>query len=94
MAAKTLQNEWRLVKSVLKQYKIDTDVTLLPQIVRDELPWLDFEQIKIFLAAVRGEPCELGALLALHSLRRSEILALTPDGIRGNVIFVQCIFRR
>lgn len=88
VAAKTLQNEWRLVKSVLKQYKIDTNVTLLPQVVHDELPWLDFEQIKIFLAAVRGEPCELGALLALHSLRRSEILALTPDGIRGNVIFV------
>lgn len=88
VAAKTLQNEWRLVKSVLKQHKIDTNVTLLPQVVHDELPWLDFEQIKVFLAAVRGEPCELGALLALHSLRRSEILALTPDGIRDNVIFV------
>lgn len=88
VAAKTLENEWRLVKSVLKQSKISTDVTLLPQVVRNELPWLDFEQIKVFLAAVRGEPCELAALLALHSLRRSELLALTPDKIRGGVIFV------
>lgn len=88
VSAKTLQNEWRLVKTVLQKNKTDFDVTSLPQVIRNELPWLDYEQIKIFLEAVHGTPCELGALLALHSLRRSEVLALTPDKIKGGKILV------
>ena len=88
VSAKTVKNEWRLVKSVLKRNKVDFDVTSLPQVVHDELPWLDYDQIKLFLAAVRGAPCELGALFALHSLRRSELLALTPDKIKDGKILV------
>lgn len=88
VAAKTVKNEWRLTKSVLKQNGVAFDVTSLPQVVHDELPWLNYDQIKIFLAAVRGAPCELGALFALHSLRRSELLALTPDKIKDGKILV------
>lgn len=39
------------------------------------------EQITVFCKAIAGEPCEIGALLALSSLRRSEILALTWDNV-------------
>lgn len=88
VSAKTLQNEWRLVKTVLQKNKIDFDVTSLPQVIRNELPWLDYEQIKIFLEAVHGAPCELGALFALHGLRRSELLALTPEKIQDGRILV------
>lgn len=88
VAAKTVKNEWRLVRSVLRKNKIDFDVTSLPQVVHSELPWLDYNQIKIFLAAVRGAPCELGALFALHSLRRSELLAVTPEKIQDGRILV------
>ena len=88
VSAKTLQNEWRLVKTVLQKNKIDFDVTSLPQVIRNELPWLDYAQIKIFLEAVHGAPCELGALFALHGLRRSELLALTPEKIQDGRILV------
>lgn len=86
--AKTLQNEWRLVKSVLDRNKVDYNVSSLPQVVKRDLPWLDYAQIKVFLAAIHGEDCELGALFALHGLRRSELLALTPEKIKDGVILV------
>ena len=38
--------------------------------------------------AVCGKDCELPALLALHGLRRSELLALTADKITGDMITV------
>lgn len=89
ISAKTLQNEWGLVKSVLDKNKIDTSaVSSLPQVVQADLPWLDYEQIKIFLDAVRGDEFELAALFALHSLRRSEVLALTPRHIENDIIHV------
>lgn len=88
VSAKTIKNEWRLVKSVLKRNGVSFDVTSLPQVVHEELPWLNYDQIKTFLDAVRGAPCELGALFALHSLRRSELLVLTPDKIKDGKILV------
>jgi len=78
---KTVKNAWRLITGALQQQGVEAPAVTLPRVVRDERPWLDFEQIGQFLEAVRGEPCELAALLALHGLRLSEVLALTPDKI-------------
>lgn len=86
--AKTLQNEWRFIKTVLDKNKVEYDVSTLPQVIKNELPWLDYEQIKTFLNAIHGDECELGALFALHGLRRSELLALTPEKIQGGKILV------
>lgn len=86
--AKTLKNEWGLVRTVLAENGIEAEA-VVPQVVRSELAWLDFEEIKAFLDAVRDEPCEMGALLALHGLRRSELLAVTPEKISGDFILVQ-----
>ena len=61
----------------------------MPQQVKAERPWLEPEQIRTFLDAVKGRKCELACLLALHSLRMSEILALTPDSLQGDVIHVR-----
>lgn len=80
-SAKTLKNAWGLVSSALAEAGADPGEVSLPQIVKQDEPWLDYEQVLKFCDAVRGEPCELGALLALHSLRRSEIYALTADKI-------------
>jgi integrase len=49
--------------------------------VRNEKGWLDSDQIKIFIEAIKGQPCEIPALLALSSLRRSEIFGLKWDDI-------------
>lgn len=86
--AKTVKNEWGLIQTVLCKNGIETDVAI-PQVIRNELQWLDYEQIKIFLDAIKDKPCEMGALFALHGLRRSELLAVTPNKIKGQVILVE-----
>lgn len=76
VSAKTLENEWRLVTAALRYAKIQPPDVNLPRAVKHERAFLDFEQIQVFVGAIRGDPCELAYLLALHSLRLSEILAL------------------
>ena len=81
ISAKTLANGWRLITASLKAQNVPVPEVTLPKSAKAERPWLDFEQINTFLAAIEGKDCELAALLALHGLRRSEILALTADKI-------------
>ena len=78
---KTIKNAWGLFSSALKSAGVDPGEVTLAQVASKDLPWLDYEQIKTFLEAVKYEPCELGALLELHSLRRSEIYALTAADV-------------
>lgn len=79
-AAKTLKNAWLFVKSVLRENGI-TPTVALPAVVKPDKKWLTPEQCLIFVDAVRGRSCEIGALLALHGLRRSEIFGLTWDNV-------------
>ena len=76
-SAKTLKNAWGLVSSALSAGGYPVPKVSLPKIMPSNRPWLTPEQIPIFIEAVKGTPCEITALLALHSLRRSEIAALT-----------------
>lgn len=87
-SAKTLVNAWGFVKAAFKDGGIKVPAVSLPQVVPHELPWIEPEQIRIFLDAVRGKPCEYGALFALHGLRRSELYAVTPANISGGVIHI------
>lgn len=80
-SAKTLANTWGFLCSVFREQGIASPKVTLPQIAKKELPWLDYDQILVFLDAIQGSNCELAALLALHSLRRSEIYALTARKI-------------
>lgn len=73
---KTLQNAWQLVSSALKAHTGAAPQVQLPQVPRATRPWLTPEQIPVFLEAIQGSPAETGALLALCSLRCSEILGL------------------
>lgn len=84
VSAKTLENEWRLVTAALRYAKVLVPTVNLPRTVKHERAFLDFEQIQVFIGAIRGDPCELAYLLALHSLRLSEMLALSEitDTIR------------
>lgn len=76
-SAKTLKNAWVLVSSVVSEQTGRRPKVMLPQIVKNERPFLEPEQIKPFIEAVKGTDVEIAALLALSSLRRSELLALT-----------------
>lgn len=81
VSEKTLSNAWHLVTVSLGAAGADVPKVRLPKIPKADRPWLDYEQIKTFLSVIRGEDCEMAALLALHSLRRSELLALTADSV-------------
>lgn len=81
VAPKTLKNAWSFVHAAMADAGVTPPNVVLPQTVKKDMPWLDYEQINIFLDAIRGTSGELGALLGLHSLRRSEILAITVDKI-------------
>ena len=84
---KTLKNAWLFLSAALSASGIHTSVAL-PTVPAADTPWLTAEQIKVFLDAAKGKPCELAALLALHSLRRGEIYGLVWDDIQGGTIHV------
>lgn len=89
-SAKTLKNAWGFLSAVIQEATGRKMNVRLPQIVPNELPFLTAEQIPMFLAAIKGKGCEIAALLALSSLRRSEILALHWEDIDldNNCIYV------
>lgn len=87
--AKTLKNAWGFIRSIIKANKLELPSVTLPQLVPKELPWLTPEQIPVFLKAVKGQPCELAALFALHGLRKSELVALTPAHIKDGKIIIE-----
>ena len=78
---KTLANAWRIVTASLVFAGLEASKATLPSVPISTHPWLDYEQIQRFCAAIRGEDCEVAALLALNGLRRSELIALTSNDI-------------
>ena len=85
---KTVKNAWGFVKSVLAQNGIHTEVTT-PQVPSAEKSFLQPDEIPAFLDMIRGTNIELAAILALHGLRRSELLALTKSSIKDGYITVR-----
>lgn len=90
VAPKTVKNAWALVSAAFRDAKIPVPEVNLPQIPESDGDFLDYEQIKVFLKAIRGDTCELAALLLLHSLRMSEALKLdAAEDIGDGVIHVR-----
>ena len=90
-APKTIHNAWLFIVSVLAENGIEAPKVRLPALIANERPFLQPEQVHTFLELIKGENCELAALLGLHSLRRSEILDVTYNDIdlKKNVIHVR-----
>lgn len=76
VSAKTLKNAWAFVASVIGDITGERPAVRLKPVVKKERPFLQPEQIDTFLDAIRDRSIEIPALLALSSLRRSEILDL------------------
>lgn len=81
LSPKTVYNSWGLVCTVMRDNHIPPPEVRLPQRIKKDLPWLTYQQILVFVDAVSGSRFEAGALLALHSLRRSEIFGLSWENI-------------
>ena len=88
-AAKTVKNAWRLVTASLRYAKEAVPTVNLPKSVRKEKPFLDYEEIMKFVPYIQGHRYETAYLLALHSLRYSEILALNDNSCLGDTIRVR-----
>lgn len=74
---KTVKNSWGLVRRALEvEAGIAPPKVTLPQVPVKEIPFLQPEEIPVFLDALRGNTAECAALLELHGLRRSEALGL------------------
>lgn len=80
-SAKTLKNAWGFMSSVIRETTGRTVQVQLPQVIPNEREFLDSDQIKTFLNEVQGTDVEIAALLALSSLRRSEIAALMWEDV-------------
>lgn len=77
LSPKTIKNAFYFVKSVYKKYGIIIPDTVdLPVEENHTKAWLDYDQIQTLVNSVKGTPQQLPVLLGLHSLRRSELLAL------------------
>ena len=88
-APKTVRNSWGLVTPSLEYAKFPVPSINLPALVQPDTQFLDHKQILIFLDAIKEKDVELPALLALHSLRASEIYHLTRDDISKTAIHVR-----
>lgn len=85
-----VRDAWLLASAAMNEKGFSPNV-ILPKCHKRDLDWLAPEQIPIFLEAIKGEVCEIPALLALHSLRRSEIFGLIWENVdlTNNAITVQ-----
>ena len=88
---KTVRNAWGLITAALKEHGVDCDGINLPPVPSAVRPWLTATEVLRFCKAITGERCEVPALLALCSLRRSEIAALDWNDIdlKNEVIHVR-----
>ena len=87
---KTLRNAFRFIVSVLGENGINAPKVTLPPLNTNMRKWLEPEQIPKLIAAAVGTPSALPVMLALHSLRRSELLAVTWGDIDFACYFACC----
>lgn len=80
-SAKTLKNAWLFIGSVLRDAGHVPPRVTLPQVIEKDKAFLEPEDIPVFIKAVTGTDVEIPALLALSSLRCSELLALSWDNV-------------
>lgn len=82
VSPKTLANSWHLITAAFKAAHLDIPKVILPSVKKkNDHPYLTFEQIPIFMDAIKGKPYEIPALLALSGMRRSEVYALYWEDI-------------
>lgn len=78
---KYIANVWGLIRASILECTGRTPRVNLPAKEKKERPYLEPDQVKVFVDAIKGDTVEIAALLALSSLRRSELKALTWDCI-------------
>ena len=88
---KYIKNAWSLVSAAIEEVTHHRPQVLLYPKEKNDRPFLEPEEIDTFVAAIKGKPVEVPALLCLSSLRRSEMLALKWSNVdlKKKIIRVQ-----
>lgn len=88
---KYIKNAWSLMSASIEAATGRRPNVMLFPDEKNEREFLEPDEIDIFVAAIKGRPVEIPALLCLSSLRRSEFLALTWDKVdlEKKVIYIQ-----
>lgn len=91
VSAKSVKNGWGFITAVMNEFNFVVPKVKLPKIVIKEHEFLDADEITTFLKEIQDTTVELAALFGLHSMRRSEILALkwTNIDLKKSVIHVR-----
>lgn len=84
---KTVRNQHGFISAVLGVFRPNLKLnTTLPQKLKTEPYTPSHDDVKRILAAVKDTPYEVPIILACYGMRRSEICALTPDDIDGDIV--------
>lgn len=78
---KYIANVWGFISAAITETTGRRPNVKLPAKEKNTRPYLEPDQITVFVDAVKGETVEIAALLALSSLRRSEIKALKWENV-------------
>ncbi len=86
---KTVRNHHGFISAVLGAFRPNLKLTTtLPQKVKNEPYIPSDEDIKKILAYSKDTPFEIPVILACYGMRRSEICALMPDDIDGDIVHI------
>ena len=81
ISSKTIANSWMYVNKIIESVTGERLDVTTAAVVSEERAWLEPKEILRFLSLIRDTDYEVGALLALSSLRKSEILALRWENV-------------
>lgn len=87
-SVKSVYNLSGLIMGVLKYYGVTIRSPKLPQKEKKPIYIPTEDEVKSIFAYFKGTKYEIPLLLSAMGLRRSEICALTPDDLDGNVLTV------
>lgn len=86
---KTVRNYHGFISAVLGMFNPGLKInTTLPQKVKNEPYIPSDEDVRRIIGASEGTKYEIPVMLACYGMRRSEICALTPEDIEGDVIHI------
>lgn len=86
---KTVSNLHGFISAILGVFRPDLNIsTKLPQKAKNEPYIPSDEDVKNILYHVKGTIFEIPIILGCYGMRRSEICALTPDDIEGDVVHI------
>ncbi len=86
---KTVRNYHGFLTAVLGTFYPNLKIsTTLPQKVKSEPYTPSQEDVRRILEAVKGTPYEVPITLACYGMRRSEICALQPEDVDGDIVHI------